>query len=257
MAKITIVATYWNRKAQLQNTLRSIAQYGHDVNIIIVDDASTDGEDITCFETDKISVITLNNKTWINPCIPFNIAFSLVNTDIVLIQNAECIHAGDIISHALKFARQNYYITYAAFGVNKQITEQLYVSNDFQSIVSPYMGTEKQAANGENSWYNHSIHRPAAFHFCAAIMRSDLYSLGGFDERYANGSGWDDNEFILRIRKKEMDVAIVNQPFVIHQWHEPFYCGDIPTMMRINYNHFMRTEKARSYDVKSTNKIYK
>jgi GT2 family glycosyltransferase len=247
--------TYYNRKKQLQNTLRSIAQYGHDVNIIIIDDCSTDGEDVHCFETDKISVITLRNKTWVNPCIPFNIGFSLVNTDIVLIQNAECMHMGDIIGHALANIKNGTYLSYGAFATKKQLTDRIYRGEDPGEVIKPYAEICTEETEW-CAWYNHPVHRSAAFHFCAAIMREDLYSLGGFDERYAKGSGWDDNDFILRIRKKGMNVRIIYPPFVIHQHHEPFYCGDIPTMMRINYNHYMIAEKSRSFDVKPTNKIY-
>jgi glycosyltransferase involved in cell wall biosynthesis len=254
--RLTIVMTYWNRKAQLQNTLRSIAQYGHDINIIIVDDCSTDGQDITCFEADKISVITLKNKTWVNPCIPFNIGFSLVNSDIVLIQNAECMHIGDIIGHALANCKKGTYISYGAFAIKQHLNEPLSQAKDVESFIKPYMDSTI-VENSNSAWYTHQVYRPAAFHFCAAITKQDLYELGGFDERFANGSGYDDNDFIDRIRKKRMRVEIVHPPFVIHQWHEPFYCGEVQKMMYINYEIFDASRKSGIYDVKPYNKIFK
>jgi GT2 family glycosyltransferase len=253
---LTIVATYWNRKAQLANTLRSIAQYNNDVNIIIVDDCSTDGEDIHCFETDKISVITLKNKTWNNPCIPFNIGFSLVNSDIVLIQNAECYHVGDIIGHAIENCKKGTYISYGAFAIKKHLNQALTDSKDVASFIKPYMDS-CTAESKDCAWYTHPTLRPAAFHFCAAITREDLYELGGFDERYAAGSAYDDNDFVLRIQNKRMKVEIAYPPFVIHQWHEPFYCGDIPKMMYINYLLFDAARKSQNYDVKPYNKIFR
>ena len=69
--------------------------------------------------------------------------------------------------------------------------------------------------------YNHSKYNPNAFHFCSAITRKDLDDLGGFDERYANGIGYDDMDLIARIRRKGMKVEIVDSPFVVHQAHEP------------------------------------
>ena len=72
---------------------------------------------------------------------------------------------------------------------------------------------------GTLGWYNHSIHRPEHFHFCAAISSKDLNELGGFDERYAHGLCWEDNEFAERIKKKNMERIFVDDPFVFHQFH--------------------------------------
>lgn len=248
--------TFWNRKRQLSNTLRSIAQYGNDVNIIIVDDCSTDGEDITCFETDKIKVVTLTDKTWVNPCIPFNIGFSLVNTDIVIIQNAECIHIGDIVGHALANCRNGQYLSYSAFSADKDVSARFDSTDDFRKVIEPYLHATREADWGGNGWYNHSVYRPKAYHFCAAITREDLYSLGGFDERFAKGSGFDDDEFITRIRRKGMIIHYIYPPFVVHQWHNPFYCGEIPAMMAINGNLFEKTIHSGIVDVKPYNRIY-
>ena len=253
---ITIVLTYYNRKKQLANTLRSIARYGHDVNIIIINDGSTDGEDIYCFETDKISAITLENKTWINPCIPFNIGFSLVNTDIVIIQNAECLHIGDIVGHALANSRDGSYLSYSAFYTNKEVSEKFNTSDNPDDIVKPYMNTNEIGGGITNGWYNHATYRPEAYHFCSAITKNDLYRIGGFDERYAKGSAYDDDDFILRIKRAGIVVSFVYSPFVVHQWHEPFYAGDIPTMMAINYILFDRSVKSGIYDVKPFNRIF-
>ncbi len=50
--------------------------------------------------------------------------------------------------------------------------------------------------------------------------------LEGFDERYAHGIAYDDDEFLHRVVKSGLDVSIIDEPFVIHQWHES-----------VNYNH--------------------
>ena len=73
----------------------------------------------------------------------------------------------------------------------------------------------------QNGWYNHSIYNPNAFHFTSAITMKDLEELGGFDERYADGIGYDDMDLIARIRRKGMSVEIVDDPYVIHQAHTP------------------------------------
>ena len=63
------------------------------------------------------------------------------------------------------------------------------------------------------------------YHFCSAMTKEDLDDLGGFDMRYAQGVGYDDNDFIYRVRLKGMTTKIIDNPFVIHQYHPPF-CGN-------------------------------
>ena len=77
-----------------------------------------------------------------------------------------------------------------------------------------------------NMWYNHSEHQPRGLHFCSAIYKQDLMSTmwGGFDERFAMGYCYDDDEFAFRA-KKNLNFSIVDEPYVEHQWH-PKYNND-------------------------------
>ena len=253
---LTIVITYLNRKRQLRNTLQSIEKYGDDVNIIIVDDGSTDGEDIHCFEGNNVKIITIKNKTWMNPVIPFNVGFKEVKSEIILMQGAECIHMGNIVEHILGNIKKNVYLSYAALSIDKTLTQRLFMKEDIYSIINPHLN-DYINRNGGTGWYNHSKYRPEALHFCCAIMREDLYELGGFDERYANGLGYDDFDFIHRIREKKMDIKIIDNPFVVHQFHEPFNPGPVPTLMAINEPIYKQAKLSNQYDVKQHNNIFK
>ena len=247
--------TYWNRKRQLHNTLRSIEQYKHDINIIIVDDASTDGANILCYENDHTRVITMKDKWWVNPCIPFNTGLKEADSDIILIQNAECVHNGDIVEHALNNAKDGLYITYSALSINAGLTEKVCRGEDLEEVIRPYL-TQPESGWGETGWYNHPLYRPMYYHFCSAMTRRDLHDLGGFDERYARGSGFDDDDFIRRIRQKGMRTEIIEYPFVVHQYHKPFYAGDILTMMSKNNSIFHNISNKNGYDIKKYNKIF-
>ncbi|WP_435523778.1 glycosyltransferase family 2 protein [Chryseobacterium indoltheticum] len=43
--------------------------------------------------------------------------------------------------------------------------------------------------------------------------------MGGFDERFAKGIAFDDNEFLYRVNLKGLEVQIVEDPIVLHQNH--------------------------------------
>ena len=276
---ISIVMAYHNRRRLLCNTLESIRSYwpgGTENEIIIVDDASDDAHDINDLKEIydlNIEVIKLpkEEKTWINPCIPFNIGFANANNEIIIIQNPECIHQGNITEYTLNNIEENTYLNYACYSINKFLTfvinnTQISTDNIFESvneIISPLVN-DRVPDNGENGWYNHSIHKPYMLHFCSAIMRKDLYDLGGFDERYANGLGFDDNELIERIRKKQMAIETIDDPFVIHQYHDGFllekdkkHIRYVRKMMKANLKLLNKvTIKSDNYDVKMYNDYY-
>lgn len=246
--KISIVTAYYNRRKLFYNTLKTIehSKYKDIVEIIVVDDCSNDNNKIDdfpeLFDLD-IKVIRINkeDKWWMNPCIPFNIGFKNSNCDIIIMQNPECLHFGDIIEYTLNNIKENLYLNFACYsidGFKTNIINSLDFDNDYINKVGKeiYPTVNRSVMrDGETAWYNHSIYRPHMLHFCSAIMKKDLDELGGFDERYANGIAYDDNDFLLRIQRKKMNIKMVDNPFVIHQYHGNTQYGEKQHYVRKNY----------------------
>jgi hypothetical protein len=197
------------------------------IEIIAVDDGSIDSERIDDFpnliDLDiKVIRIEPKDKTWVNPCVPFNIGFNHVNTDIIIIQNPECIHFGDVIGYTLDNIKENVYLNFGCYSIDKNYTDKINKMNlNNNSIGKLLFPLRKNGvlADGTTGWYNHSKYRPHKLHFCSSIMRKDLMEIGGFDERYKDGIGYDDNDFLRRIERKGMEIKMIDNPFVIHQYH--------------------------------------
>jgi GT2 family glycosyltransferase len=47
-----------------------------------------------------------------------------------------------------------------------------------------------------------------------------MNKLNGFDERFAYGIGYDDDEIVVRIRQMGLQMIIEDKLYVIHQYHE-------------------------------------
>ena len=45
--------------------------------------------------------------------------------------------------------------------------------------------------------------------------------LGGYDERFAKGIGFDDYDFTHRVKNLGLNIKVIDDPYVIHQWHKP------------------------------------
>lgn len=223
---ISVVTAYYNRKKLFTRTLKSmLPYYGKiDFEVIVVDDGSDEAERLEDLQTDYpfLRVIRLEkqNKWYKNPCIPFNFGFEAVKGDKIIIQNPECYHFGAILAYVDAHLKENEYLSFGCFSMDKLNTDDDALFFDEKNIAKLIENNNRSfTTDGDLGWYNHSKFRPEAFHFCAAIMSTDLFDLGGFDERYAKGVGYDDDELIWRIKNKKMQIKFIDDQIVLHQNH--------------------------------------
>lgn len=242
---ISIVTAYYNRKKLFVRTLKSIQSQNFigDFEFIAVDDGSREEErleDLTK-EFPFLKVIRLDpEKKWYkNSCIPFNIGFREAKGDKIIIQNPECYHYSPILQYVEDHLRENTYLSFGCFSLGKEETDnftKLNIAKGIEDVINKH--NYRFPMDGMNGWYNHSVYRSNAYHFCTAILQSDLQDLGGFDERYARGVGMDDDEFIYRVKLKGMNISFVDNILVLHQNH---YIIDYNNLEKVH------DEKAKLY----------
>ena len=99
--KLSIVTAYYNRKELFLKTLESIesSERTDEIEVVVVDDGSSEDqrlEDIRVNHSFPIHIIRQEpeDKDYINPCVPFNIAINKAKGDLILLQNPECYHVG-------------------------------------------------------------------------------------------------------------------------------------------------------------------
>lgn len=266
--KISIVTSYYNRKPQFTNTLKTISKSKQidNLELIVVDDCSSEEHSLegisTLFPFVKLITLKKADRWYTNPCIPFNKAIKAATGDIIVIQNPECLHVGDILDDIANNVTDTNYITYGVYSIDKETTgfvsdlpyEDDYIFDMIRAQISP-MNNVNYAGEGKACWYNHSIHRPASYHFIGAMTKKNMDALNGFDERYSNGIGFDDDEFLFRVKLMGLDVKIHDKPFGIHQWHysENNFFANSPNVsdaLQKNQNLFNNeTKKAKTWRV--------
>ncbi len=221
---ISIVTAYHNRKKLFIKTLESFNKSTFkDFEVIVVDDCSQDDERledlITQFPFLKVIRLEQKDKWYVNPCVPFNIGFKHASGDKIIIQNPECFHADDIIDHVNKNLIDGKYLSFGCYSLTEDQTSLVMETESFKDILNKNTYKNKSVSfDGDEGWYNHSIYRPKSYHFCAAITKNNLDVLGGFDERFATGFAFDDDEFIHRVKLK-LDVIFVDEMVSFHLWH--------------------------------------
>ena len=219
---------YYNRRFQLLNTLKSITLSSFkDIEVVVVDDGSDVEHDIrdlqSIYSFLKVIRIEPKEKTWINPCIPFNIGFDNSNGEIILIQNPENIHATDILSYTYNFLKENDYFLYGCYSITEELTRTIDNKsfNDYNYIVNHISPIQNEIAflEHDNKWYQHSIINNRKLNFCSATYNKNIKKLGGFNPKYSHGICFDDDDFRDKMCNSLNSKSIDDQ-YVIHQWHE-------------------------------------
>src|ERR1035437_7092801 len=118
---IAIAMTYLDRQAQLNKTLESFRQYDpKDFFVVIVDDGSP--EDIILPELPfEVTVLKTYNKTWSQGDPAWNCGFKIAleqNPEIIILQNAECYHSGDILNYAKRVTDESH-ISFGCYSLSQ------------------------------------------------------------------------------------------------------------------------------------------
>jgi len=223
---ISIVTTYYNRKRLFEETLRSITKSViKDFELIVVDDGSDEQERLEDLKSEfpflKIVRLEKENKWYVNPCVPFNIGIREATGDKIILQNPECLHVHDILKYVDEELDDSKYVSFACYGVAENQNEEVARRSKNGTLEEFVNGLPQQTYRGTNTigWYNHSKYRPMHYHFCAAITRNNMTKLNGFNERLANGIGFDDDELVVRIKMLRLNLVINDNIQVVHQFH--------------------------------------
>lgn len=232
--RISIVIAYYNRKKLFYETLKSIEKSKFkNIEVIVVDDGSSSDERLEEFisEFPFLNIIRIEpeNKWYVNPCIPFNIGIHSAIGDIIVIQNPECLHLHDVLTYINENIDDTKYITFSTFSLDKNLTNELpkYIKKNMTDELLNNLPQSLVKTNSETfehlGWFNHSKYSPTYYHFCSAITKKNMYLLNGFDERFAKGISYDDNEFIERVGRLGLTKIIVDDVSVVHQWHPSIF----------------------------------
>jgi len=220
---VSIILPYYNRKKLLEITLDSFEHFYSTVpqlEIVIVDDGSNDENRVV--ELIKkyslnIQLVRLTEKTGVNPCYPYNVGVRRSVGDIIVLTSPETFHTTNMFDISNNF---------------KKLTDKTYFQFSVFCLVADVQKIEKEKlcrglgkrdypySNDCGSWYVHSKIRPSYLNFFSALTRNTYYDLSGFDERFRYGTGFDDEEFKIRVLEIVDEVIWFDDALAIHKNHE-------------------------------------
>ena len=193
--KLSVVIPYYNRRQLLINTLKSF-QSKYPFEVIIVDD-STDNSisDIPeIFPKLNIKIHYTGNKSWRGSIVAINTGISLVKEGNIMINSAECKHVGSVIDYVFENFSPKDYMCFAT-----------------------RMGT----IDDRPEWWAVRRQIGNAIPYCAVLSKENMDLLGGYDTRFMKGIGYDDYDFFHRVKNLKLEIKIIDEPYVYHQYHKP------------------------------------
>lgn len=213
--KYSFIMPYYQRSQQLRSTLMSFLKYYKnrtDYEVIIVNDvknAADSKEETKLLEVvdefqQQIPIVITEYGTmeaW-NPAPAFSVGVDAAAGNYLILTNPECVHRADILAGLdQEFARfPGAYVVCGCFSI-----EQEKINPD-EAIPDGY-------------WYQHSQHRNIEVHFCSALLKDIYFQVGGFDQCYAAGMGFDDDDFRNRLKKAKVPFIHRDDLLTVHLMH--------------------------------------
>lgn len=253
MKKVCVVMTHYKRVEQLKRTLFSIERsFYKNINVIIVDDASDEPlPDLKTFSYPiDVIYITKEEKQWTNPEVAYNkgiIKALSYSPDVIIIQNAETMHIGDVISHAIENITNENYIVYSCLSLDKSSTFD--ESVDVEQLANTCK--HEASSEGQIAWYHHPTYRPCYLDFCAAISTSNMIKINGYDERFIYGIAYGDNYLKYRIESLGLKFETPSFPFTAHQWHYEDWYWKKRNGALYEKNHLLFSELMKDKQIKA------
>jgi hypothetical protein len=176
------------------------------------------------------------------PSIAFNTGLNLAIGEVILINNADCLHWGDIIGYVFDLFKPDTYLTFAAYK-GMALPDGIFDNLDWNDEGRMNYVDMKFDVNNKKNWHLHSLLSPkvedyALVPYSATISRKNMEILNGIDERFCLGIGYEDSDFLVRVNNLGLKSILVDHPFCVHQKHPPTVYSN-----NINYDFFYSLQR--------------
>lgn len=195
--RLSLILPYWKRQAAADRALERIAaQYQHlDLEVIVVDDGDPEPFRVPLIDMNLVCLRLPQKRRPLSPVTAWNRGVELATGDILALSCIEVLHEMPVLT---------------------EMAEELLNRGPMAYVLAAAWCPEQKA------WHCHSsVHFPdcppgTGTSFCALMHRSLYQLVGGFDEVYRDGAGWEDRDFIQRMHRAGAEFVIRDDLVVTH-----------------------------------------
>lgn len=200
-AGVSVCMPYYERRESLRRTMEAFKEIytgaPFDIEISVVDDGSIVEPLSWQWMTQWLLPFRFHSlpehAEWLNPCVPLNAAVRQATHEIILLQHPEVTHRVDCITPMLDALE------------TKDMT-----------VLCPVK--EERPDKGNRRWVLHPS-LPRRYWFCQ-MMPKDLYwRVGGMDERFRPGVGFEDDALEIELNRIGAKWAWIPERYhCLHPW---------------------------------------
>lgn len=198
MRLVSVVMTAYKRANLLVETLRSIRNQVFIGEVIVVEDGYDGGYTETVCRAHGAKWICRKDRPDIpysNQAVPLNMGIEAATGEIIILQNAECVHVGKVIAPLVESVAPK------------------------TAVFARCISLNKDGSHGQDYC---STNNPRPFFFCGAFLKE---GFPRFDEGYA-GYGYEDEDMARQLEQMGYTFLWCDDFVVHHQWHPSLWHGD-------------------------------
>jgi glycosyltransferase involved in cell wall biosynthesis len=248
---------HFNRKKLLIACQSRIADLYHDIDYesVIVDDGSREDEKLSTYLNLRVESLPTHDGLR-NPAHAINRAIELAQSEIVCLTNPEIFHLDPVAFEALALLDPNddaSYFVAPVVHLDEEYTDELIRDNVAPVIwgpqgfkIDPFCVGESKSYRDHASvrWSSHEEFDPRPYHNCVFFTKALWKRLGGFDEKFMDGLGWEDEDWMRRVQNG-CDVRWLHG-VVAHLYHGELYRGEEEERLaKINRAYFQEKHNER------------
>jgi len=229
--KLSLIVPTFNRANLLRYGLYSILNQDRkklDIEILVINDGEQDETESVCQEYSQLNIRYFyignrkKDRRWVCPVYPINYGVSQSTGEIIILTCPEIYHLDETLS-----------------GIHDEL-----LKND-HAMASP-MGRDDHHGAALEYIKNHGgkfdrefLHRCSRLNdrlpFCMGMKKHWFEKIGGYNEQYDNGIGYEDAEFINRAISNGIQ-HVQSRGMAIHLYHDRRgkYAGDGMEMWKKN-----------------------
>jgi len=218
--KYSVLMPYHDRAKEFRNTLLSFRHHyagRDDYEVVVVEDLKDvnshrlhDALLSTLREFMDIPVVVYPSPSGCsNPSPAFNFGAGKCGGEFILLTNPEVMHHADVLS-----------------GLDGEFEADpgVYVVCGCRDVaVTSSAGEYPSLQYNDGQWLVHTRHNHRRLHFCTALSAGTYRKVGGFDEEYAKGVGYDDDDFRNQVEAARVRFSDRDDLLTLHQAHARSY----------------------------------
>ena len=198
MSRISLILPYWDRAGAADESLRLLARTypSLDLEVVLVDDGTPEPYHPPAAAL-PVTLVRLPLKHEPkSPCTPWNAGVAASSGRIVVLSCIEILHTAPVL---------------------EQLADDVERRGPDAYVLAAAWCPEQTRWHCHSSVVKPGLPPGAGLGFCAALHRELFHRAGGFDERYRDGAGYEDDDFAWRLHRagaqfSHRDDLVVTHP---------------------------------------------